>query len=71
MDEAEQARMTARLEELSYEHVKSLAAQEGFPHTWLLGVHEWLGKQERKRNAPTDDRGPPPGDSGPQGAGSS
>lgn len=51
MDEEERKRMIARLEELGYGYVKSLAAQEGFPHTWLLGVHQWLGEQEQKRNA--------------------
>ena len=51
MDEEERRRMTARLDELGYETVRSLMSMSRFPHTWELGVHQWLGEQERKRDA--------------------
>jgi hypothetical protein len=48
MDERD--RMTARLEELGPVQVAALAAVDGFPHTWRLGVADWLNqKQWRSR----------------------
>ena len=50
MDEEESKRMTARFEELGYDHVRNLASMSGFPHTWQAGVHEWLAAQEREQS---------------------
>ena len=47
MDDAEQGRMKARLEELGEAGVRALAAADGFPHTWRVGVLEWLREQEK------------------------
>lgn len=54
MDAAEKTRMEARLAELGEEQVKLLAAQDGFPHTWRVGVAEWL----RDRQAQARERKP-------------
>ena len=48
MDDAEQARMKARLEELGEDGVRALAAVDGFPHTWRVGVLEWLRAKEAR-----------------------
>ena len=47
-EELERERMIARLEELGPDRVRSLAAAEGFPHTWFHGVHAWLAEKARE-----------------------
>lgn len=47
MDETEQARMRLRLEELGPRQVADLAAVDAFPHTWRLGVGDWLREEEK------------------------
>lgn len=47
MDDAEQARMKARLEELGEAGVRALATVDGFPHHWRTGVMEWLRAKEK------------------------
>lgn len=46
-EQAERERMTARLEELGEHRVRTLAAVDGFPHHWRVGVLEWLAAKER------------------------
>ncbi len=47
MDDAELARMKARLEELGERQVRTLASTDGFPHHWRIGVQEWLRAKEK------------------------
>ena len=54
MDDAEQARMKARLEELGEAGVRALVSTDGFPHHWRVGVMEWLRAKEKARG---DDKG--------------
>ena len=51
MDDAEKARMTARLNELGMETVREHLKFDGFPYTWRLGIIDWLREQEQQKKA--------------------
>ena len=44
--------MKARLEELGEAGVSALAAVDGFPHHWRVGVQEWLRAKEKAAEKP-------------------
>jgi hypothetical protein len=54
MNDAEKAKVIARLEELTEPQVRLLLSKDGLPPTWNLTIIEWLGEKDAERRQKND-----------------